>query len=135
MQLNEDDAPITPKDAGSVDNPGTPVELQNISLDRKVDRFMMQYERESLPSSAMYREPNLEAPEKKEVGTQEKLKGEGKEFLPSIKSLFFEQEDPTAGTADTGAGGTTSAAAPAAPDPKADVAPPKINIQNFARSV
>jgi hypothetical protein len=129
MNLREDNnAPITPKDAASVDNPDIPLEVQNISLDKKVDRFMMQYERESL-SSAMYKEPNLGAPEIKEPAVKAKYQGESK--LPSIKSLFFEQEDPAGGANAAGDAG----AAPAIADPKSDVAPPKINIQNFARSL
>ena len=121
-------------------SPDQPLEMQNISLDKKVDHFMIQYERESIPTSAIYQEPNLNP-----IATPESAykMSESKRRLSLLESMISEADDDPAGgdaggddptggdamdTGDEGGGGED-------PNKKPDVKPPTINVQNFARSM
>lgn len=117
-----------------------PQEKKIFSLDQAIDKYFVQYEREAIPTSEVYESNNLD----------------------NLTNYLFEQEDPEATPdLDLGGGGDEpDAGAPAAgadtagldldlggagaPEPAAGaegqqaaatVQTPKINLQDFARSV
>jgi hypothetical protein len=53
--LMEEGAPINPSDPQPI-----PMELQNLSLDMKVDSYFMKYEKESLPTQQNYQVPGTD---------------------------------------------------------------------------
>lgn len=146
--LMEEGAPINPSDPQPI-----PMELQNLSLDMKVDSYFMKYEKESLPTQQNYQVPGTDlgvpggllpsqasqgsgvtptAP----VGGIEMQEGFKKTFLALLEA---EGDDPLGGGDDMGGGDptgggddqTTSPAAPAQPQ----VENPRFNVRNFAQSV
>jgi len=139
--LLEDDEEATIFEDGDTNGlattPDQPLEVQNISLDKKMDHFMIQYERESIPTSAIYQEPNLNPMEVPEPAYRQSES----RTLSRLASILLKEadDDPAAdagadagggatGGDDAGAGGTD-------PNKRPDVKPPTINVQNFARSM
>lgn len=142
--LLEDDEEATIFEDGDTNGlattPDQPLELQNISLDKKMDHFMIQYERESIPTSAIYQEPNLNPMEVPEPAYRQSES----RTLSRLASILLKEadDDPAADAgADAGAdigGGTTGDDAGGGgtdPNKRPDVKPPTINVQNFARSM
>lgn len=123
-------APIDPVNPSPL-----PLEVQNISLDMKVDSYLMKYEKESLPTTQNYAVPGTNL---------------GMQFEAGFKAIFrklleAEGDDPAAedpagddvgfaGDGGDAGGGDTldpAAAAPTAPN----VENPRFNVGNFAQSV
>lgn len=134
---------------------------QNYSLDQKVDHFLIQYERESNPTAAMFPDDSgLGTAITAKSGTQGASAGFGggqsavatpiamakglgesvKRF--SLKSFLFEQDEPVpGGTPDLGAlggpdvglGGDAGAGGESAPE--INVPKPQINLSIFANKV
>lgn len=139
-----------------------PVVVQDVSLDQKVDKYLVRYERESIPSSAMYDtemagNTNVATPEGGNVNAggpnpapakHESKKPANKGILESI---LFEADpglDPTAdagggdlggfGGGDAGAGGDDApATSPDAGAPKSPpvIDTPKMNMNSYCRAV
>ena len=105
--------------------PEETMQPQNISLDQKVDHFLMQYEKESMPQNTV--SPGLDL----QTQMQE---------ARSLFSMMFEADEPApdadAPPADAGAdlGADIGGGAPPAGDEEsaAPIPSPKININNFA---
>jgi len=125
--LLEDGAPIDP-----VDPQPLPMEIQNLSLDMKVDSYMMKYEKSSLPTQQNYAVP----------GTDLGMTMEFKKVFQGL--LEADGDDPTADpgadpAADPAGGGDDPTAAPAgggeAPAGPPPVENPRFNVRNFAQSV
>lgn len=118
---------------------------QDMSLDQKVDRYLIQYEREAIPASQMF------------DGIGDKPKGglpaalSNLSELKKLSSLLFEADDPdlnlgspaddSAAGGDAGGldlGGDDSAggdAAPAEQEAKVEAPETMLNIQKFASNV
>lgn len=115
--------------------PDAPLDLQNISLDKKFDHFMIQYERESLPTSAKYQEPNLSPMEKPSPAYPNESR------LSRLVGVILNEQDAADAGADApppdagGGGDAPDAGGGTDPNTKPDVRPPTMNIQNFARSI
>lgn len=126
-----------------------PVVLQDVSLDQKVDKYLVRYEREAIPTSNDY---GVEV----QSQIQQKGAGQGPQggFLPVIESkgllanLLFEapgdpMEDPMADpmaapAADPMAdpmADPAAASAPAAPATPPVVDTPKMNMNSYTRAV
>lgn len=128
-----------------------PVVVPDVSLDRKVDKYLTRYEREAIPTSAIYNTgaetPTLVAGEPSGTG--------GPSYAPPLKeekgiltAMLFEapEDDPLAGGAgggedlfggggadmDLGGGGETNPP-PAQKPPVIDT--PKINLESYTRAV
>ena len=101
----------------------------NASVDEIIDRYLMQYEKESVPVS------------QRQQGNSPKPIAEGR-YKQSIFQFLFEQDAPAAdapapdaGGGDTGGGDTGGGDTPE-PGAEAPVAPvPNINIRRFAENV
>lgn len=110
-----------------------PLEMQNISLDMKVDSYIMKYEKESLPTQQAYAVP----------GTDLGMNFENK-FKRTAARMLKEAEgdDPAAGGddpladsgADPDAGGDGGESA-GGPPPAPSVENPRFNVANMAQSV
>lgn len=146
--LMEEGAPINPSDPQPI-----PMELQNLSLDMKVDSYLMKYEKESLPTQQNYQVPGTDlgapggllpsqAPQgpgvtpTAPVGGIEMREGFKKTFLALLEA---EGDDPMGAGDDMGGGdptggGDDQTAAPAAPA-QPQVENPRFNVRNFAQSV
>lgn len=120
-------APINPSEPQP-----TPLEIQNLSLDMKVDSYFMKYEKESLPTSQTYAVPGTDLGIAMEHG-----------FMKTFQSLLEADEDPTAPPggddptappADPAGDPGGAPATPAAGAPPA-VENPRFNTSNFAQSV
>jgi hypothetical protein len=147
--LLEDGAPINPSDPQPL-----PLELQNLSLDMKVDNYLMKYEKESLPTQQNYQvpgtdlgapgglipapapSPGIQAPAP--VGGIAMEHGFRKTFQSLLEADGDDPmadaggDDPTAGGDDPGA--NAAPAGGAAPEAPA-VENPRFNVRNFAQSV
>jgi hypothetical protein len=126
--------------------PDQPLDLQNISLDKKFDHFMIQYERESMPNSAMYQEPDLApmdtaSPAYRQENVKKRTTTPSLVRPPSLMAFLREaaEDDDAAGgddpTAGAGGGGGDAGGSGTDPNKKPDAQPPTINVQNFARSM
>ncbi len=90
-----------------------PVELQDISLDRKVDKYFIQYEREAVPESQEY-----------------------DKYLKEILSEADDAAGPPDMPPDMGDPGAGGGEPPAEAAPAPEATPlPRINLQTFARSL
>lgn len=139
--LMEEGAPINPSDPQPI-----PMELQNLSLDMKVDSYFMKYEKESLPTQQNYQVPgtDLGAPAPPQnggivapapVGGIQMEQGFKKTFLALLEADGDDPMggDPMGGGMDDPTGGDQPAA-PAAPT-EPQVENPRFNVRNFAQSV
>ena len=156
--LMEEGAPINPSAPQPI-----PMELQNLSLDMKVDSYFMKYEKESLPTQQNYQVPGTDlgapgglipspagapgvTPTAPVGGVQMESRTRkpfpAKPMLIDVAYLLMEAEgdDPlAAGGDDMGGGmedptgGDPSAAPPAPAEPS--VENPRLNVRNFAQSV
>lgn len=123
--LKEAAAPISASAFKSI-----PLELQNLSLDMKVDSYIMRYEKDSMPTQATYAVPGTDS-------------GINFEFKKTFLALLEAEEDPfAAGAGDmpVDMGADPAAAAPAgdaAPpaSPSLDIPNPRFNVGNFAQSI
>jgi len=127
--LLEDGAPIDPTDPQPL-----PLETQNISLDMKVDNYLMKYEKESLPTQQSYAVPGTDlgmAMEFKKVALRLLQEAEGDELATAGTGA-----DPVLGGADAGSAdaGDAVPAGGVRPQPPT-VENPRFNIRNFAQSV
>ena len=129
------------------------VPVVDVSLDQKVDHFLIQYERESLPMSAQQTPPtgNPSAPVVQQEHRKAKKKSLKEDFSNKrlLNFLFEAPEDelqtddapapdasPDASSAMPDLGGGTDPTAGGAPEKgPAPVPTPQINIQNFAKNV
>jgi hypothetical protein len=138
--LMEEGAPINPSDPQPI-----PMELQNLSMDMKLDSYFMKYEKESLPTQQNYAVPgtDLGAPgglvPQGGIAPTAPVNGIAMEqgFRKTFHAILEAEDDPTAGDdlgggdpSDDGAGGEAPAP-PAAPT----VENPRFNVRNFAQSV
>lgn len=120
--LLEDGAPIDPTSPQPL-----PLETQNLSLDMKVDNYLMKYEKESLPTQQTYAVPGTDL-------------GMSMEFKKIAKRLISEAEgedpaaDPMADPAALGDGSGEDAPVPAAAQPPT-VENPRFNVRNFSQSI
>lgn len=142
--LMEEGAPIDPSAPQPI-----PMELQNLSLDMKVDSYLMKYEKESLPTQQNYKVPGTD------LGAPGGLipsptQGQGvmptapvggiamrESFKKTFLALLEADEDPMMGGDDQMGGesmGDGEAEAPAAPTGP-QVENPRFNAANFAQSV
>jgi len=148
--LLEDGAPIDPTDPQPL-----PMEVQNLSLDMKVDNYLMKYENESLPTQQTYTVPGsdlgMAGPPQPTGGTgvmsgNPGFNGVGlTEFQKVAQRLLREADgdDPAVGGddpaadpgADPTAGGGDAAPAGGAPAGPPAVENPRFNVRNFAQSV
>lgn len=138
--LMEEGAPINPSDPQPI-----PMELQNLSLDMKVDSYLMKYEKESLPTQQNYQVPgtNLGAPRGLIGAPSQNSGGIAMEhgFKGVFKALLEADDDPLAGgdelggmddsMGDDGTGEEPTQQVPQAPA----VENPRFNARNFAQSV
>lgn len=125
--LREEGAPINPANAQPTD-----ANVQNLSMDMKVDSYFLKYEKASLPSQQTYAVPGSDA-------------GMMFEFRTFAKRLLeAEGDDPMAGGdmggdagGDMGGGGPEGGDAGGAPQAPAQpqVENPRFNVRNFAQSV
>lgn len=122
-----------------------PVPQKNVSLDQVIDRYIVRYERESIPQTGMPGPaPTPAATAPPETLAQQPTPSSLEERqIRSLNSLLFEQETPpeepaadeppadegTDDTEDTGGGGGT------APEGPPVVNTPKINLNDFTRSI
>jgi hypothetical protein len=124
-----------------------PVPQKNVSLDQVIDRYIVRYERESIPQTGMPGPgptPAATAPPETLAATPTPSSLEERQ-LRSLTSILFEQDAPPdeppadepppdeggdAGGDDTGGGG--GGPAPSGPPV---VNTPKINLNDFSRSV
>ena len=109
-----------------------PYALQDISLDKKVDHYLVQYERESVPTSAMYSKPPIQ----KTIFN-----------LPKYAALLLSEQEEMGGPIGgegggapdlgnlLGGGGGGGDTQPAQVPQKPFVKSPTININTFARNV
>lgn len=119
--------PINPSDPKP-----TPLEIQNLSLDMKVDNYFMTYEKQSLPTSQTYAVPGTDLGMQMEQG-----------FSKLFRGLLEADEDPTAppaGDDPTAAPpGMDAGAPPPAGGPVPGTPPavenPRFDASNFAQSV
>lgn len=147
--LKEEGAPINPSDPQPI-----PAELQNLSLDMKVDSYFMKYEKESLPTQQNYQVPgtDLGAPgglipsnnpqnaagiaPTAPVGGIQMEQGFKKTFLALLEA---DGDDPLAGMDDMGSTDTMGTGDDQSGAPPAPAAPtvenPRFNAKNFAQSV
>lgn len=108
-----------------------PIEVQDVSLDMKVDSYFMKYEKESLPTQQNYQVPGTDLGFPMEEGT---------EFKKYYKNFLKEAEgdDPMAdpslgGGGDAGAGDTASASSDVPQPPQ--INNPRLDVSNFAQGV
>lgn len=123
--LLEEGAPINPADAQP-----TAADVQNLSLDMKVDSYFLKYEKSSLPTQQTYAVP----------GSPENMMFEFREVVQRL--LEAEGDDPmaggdapVAGVDDAGAGGGEEGGAPPAAPSQPQIENPRFNVRNFAQSV
>lgn len=121
-----------------------PVMVPDISLDQKVDRYLVRYEREAIPTSAIYNVPLSPYESKNPYESKKSSKG-------LLEFLLFEQEpgENPVGNVDIGGGfgdfGNLGGEIPltsgeenmASPKPKSPpiINTPKINLSSYCRSV
>ncbi len=145
--LMEEGAPINPSDPQPI-----PMELQNLSLDMKVDSYLMKYEKESLPTQQNYKVPGtdlgvpggLMQPTPQSPGIQPTAPVGGIAMEHGFKRVYTAllevDDDPLAGGDDMGMGedpmGGDTGEEPAQQVPQApSVENPRFNARNFAQSV
>lgn len=117
-----------------------PVPQKNVSLDQVVDKYIIRYERESIPQTQMPGPGPTPAatPPPETLAQQPSPSTLEERQLRSLKSLLFEQdapeEEPPAedSPADEGGGGGGGGPAPEGPPV---VNTPKINLNDFTRSI
>lgn len=121
-----------------------PVPQKNVSLDQVVDKYIVRYERESIPQTSMPGPGPTPAasPPPETLAQQPSPSTLEERQLRSLKALLFEQDAPTdeppgdepppddAGGGDEGGGGGG-----AAPEGPPVVNTPKINLNDFTRSM
>jgi hypothetical protein len=111
-------------------SPRQSIQPQDMSLDQKVDRYFIQYEREAIKKSEMFnglgQTPRASAP-LAIAQLQENKKG-----LNLFSILFEQDEDPTAGGMDMGGeeGGGEEGGGE-----EVNIQEPQLNIQRFASNV
>ena len=117
-----------------------PIPQKNVSLDQVIDRYIVRYERESIPQTqAPGPGPiaaNAPSPETTLAETRS---------IRSLMSMLFEQEAPPPEEEDLApiealppgddSGATDDAATPSAPPETPVVNTPKINLNEFSRSI
>lgn len=144
--LMEEGAPINPSNPQAI-----PLELQNMSLDMKVDSYFMKYEKESLPTQQNYQVPGtdlgvpgglLPSSNPTAPGVTPTAPVNGIEMREGFKKTFLalleaEGDDPfAADPMDDSMDSPTpdGSEAPAVPQQPA-VENPRFNVKNFAQSV
>lgn len=145
--LMEEGAPINPANPQPI-----PMELQNLSLDMKVDSYFMKYEKESLPTQQNYQVPgtDLGVPGGLIPGSSQPGSGVspsapvgGLPMQEGFKKTFWalleaEGDDPMLGGDDLGGadpmGEPDGSETPPAPT-EPQVENPRLNVRNFAQSV
>lgn len=125
-KLLEAGAPIDPTAPQPV-----PLEMQNISLDMKVDSYIMKYEKESLPTQQSYAVPGTDLG----MNFENKFKQAAQRMLKEAEGddPALGGDDPLAdpGAAPEGEGEETAGGPPPAPS----VENPRLNVRNMAQSV
>lgn len=123
---NSTNSAVYPVDPGATEQP------QEVSLDQKVDRFFMQYEREATGVDGEF-EQGQPLPTKPSIAVAEAIRRRN----VGLMSVLFEQEDPTTppptddAGGDMGGGDDMGGDAPTEEeDPPIPV--PKINVNVFA---
>lgn len=141
-------------DSAIVASETDPVVVPDVSLDQKVDRYLVRYEREAIPTSSMYNTElvaqNNEVPT---ASTNPSGNNTGgltsappvKENRGLLSSLLFEApedeppipEEPAAGGGDLFGGGADAGGGgePSAPKTPPVIDTPKMNMNNYARAV
>jgi hypothetical protein len=131
-----------------------PVVAPEVSLDQKVDKYLVRYEREAIPTSAVYDTPM--APGSVQGSTSSPLtpapspitppvnENKKKNALGILESLFFEaegapEEDIFGGGAGGDPAGDMGGGDEPAPEPSEPAAPvidtPKMNMNSYTRAV
>jgi len=119
-------------------SPRESIQPQDMSLDQKVDRYFIQYEREAIKKSEMFnglgQTPRASAP----LAIAQLQ--ENKKALNLFSILFEQDEDPTAGGMDMGgddAGGDTGGdtGGEEGGGEEVNIQEPQLNIQRFASNV
>jgi hypothetical protein len=114
--LLEDNPAPAPTNIHSFSQPEAP---KNASLDQAVDRYIVRYEKESIPTSETY---------ENEIFENKKLN-----FKDILKEAFMNEADPTPEPSDLHAGATQNKVP--GPDELPIMATPQINLQDFARNI
>lgn len=133
--LMEEGAPINPSDPQPI-----PMELQNLSLDMKLDSYFMKYEKESLPTQQNYAVPGTDlgipgsTPQPAQPVGIAMEQGFQKTFMAILEADEDPMADPAAG-GDPAGGGDDAAGAPPATPTEPAVENPRFNVNNFAQSV
>lgn len=116
-----------------------PEEQKVSSLDQAIDKYFVQYEREAIPTSEMYESDNLSSLtnflfEQEDTGDEPDLDLGGGD-APADDAAAAPAGGGDAAGLDLDLGAAGGAPADAEAQPKAAVQTPKINLQDFARSV
>lgn len=123
-----------------------PVPQKNVSLDQVIDKYVVRYERESIPQTGMPGPgPNPAATTPPETLAQQPSPSSLEERqLRSLSNLLFEQDAPTdeppadeppPDEGDTGGGDTGGGGGGPPPEGPPVVNTPKINLNDFTRSI
>lgn len=122
-----------------------PQEKKVFSLDQAIDKYFVQYEREAIPTSEVYESNNLDNLtnylfEQEDPEETADLDLGGGDAGGGADPTAGGGADPTAGAAGLdldlgGAGAPADAAGAAGEQPAPAVQTPKINLQDFARSI
>ncbi len=139
-----------------------PVEMQDVSLDQKVDRYLVRYEKEAIPASDDYavdgavqqRINTADNPKGVALGNGQPVQVESKKRTGLLEAVLFEAPgDPPPdaggdlaagfggdlGGGDAGGlgdlGGSDDSGAPAAPPSPPVIDTPKMNMNNYTRAV
>lgn len=123
-----------------------PVPQKNVSLDQVIDKYVVRYERESIPQTGMPGPgPNPAATTPPETLAQQPSPSSLEERqLRSLSNLLFEQDAPTdeppadeppPDEGDTGGGDTGGGGDGPPPEGPPVVNTPKINLNDFTRSI
>jgi len=123
-----------------------PVPQKNVSLDQVIDKYVVRYERESIPQTGMPGPgPNPAATTPPETLAQQPSPSSLEERqLRSLSNLLFEQDAPTdeppadeppPDESDTGGGDTGGGGGGPPPEGPPVVNTPKINLNDFTRSI
>lgn len=130
--LLKEDVPPTPPESSQE---FAPVEQKNISLDQTVDRYLVRYEREAIPTNEVYESLDHLAEQLDDAGLDDEpledeppadAGGEDEGGLGDLGGDLGGGDD--AGDASGGDGGAVGQASPV-------VATPRINLNDFARAL
>lgn len=127
--MSEDNPPPVPQNTQQTDPPETPLD---VSLDAALDRYVVRYEKESIPTSETYEDELYGEP------TYESVIREALYEAPEDEEEPLEDEEGMEDDAPMDDGGFGGEEAPPEGDVPAEqpvMNTPQINLQDFARSV